>query len=186
MVQNKYVNKYTISTFGIKQKAAVILGVLLIVLFYFMFFHVDKTPYGYDEISPKLDEYLKTAEPYAVEYNKADKLIVMYYHKRDKDKHNTYPNTFRNEIESAKEDPKFAEYMTFKTFRMLKNTILFDGEKGEAIVNGENELKKVCRDFCIINPKKKAVYFYFKPAIRDTQYLNGNLEKLQFWGAKLD
>lgn len=182
-MDNKYVNKYTVSTFGVKEKLAVALGVVLAIVLYFMFFHVDKTPYGYAEIPDDVDAYMKTADNYSRFYGKG-KMLIMYYDKRDKD--NPYSKTFKDAIESAKRNQKISDLYEFRPFNVLKNNVVFDGKEGEKKIIGEKAVKKVCRSFCIVNPEKKALYFYFKPEQRDVQYLESNLEKLEFWGAKLD
>ena len=62
---NKYVKKYTVSSFGVKEKLSVALGIVIAIILYFMFFHVDKTPYGYEEIPEDVDAYMKTADNYS-------------------------------------------------------------------------------------------------------------------------
>lgn len=186
-MKNNYVNRFDkqVSTFGIKEKMAVVFGAVLIVIFYFMFFHVDKTPYGYDEISEELNTYLSGSDgSYSQEYN-SSKMLVLYIDRKD-EKYYKYPKQFQDALDAAKENPELAELYNFKNIWVFRNNILFDGEKGERILKGEKELRKTCRSFCVINPKKKALYFYFEPKERDAQYLQENLEKLEFWGAKLN
>lgn len=72
---NKYVKKYTVSSFGIKEKLSVALGIVIAIILYFMFFHVDKTPYGYAEIPEDVDAYMKTADNYSRFYGKGKMLI---------------------------------------------------------------------------------------------------------------
>ena len=185
-MNNNYVNKFDkqVSTFGIKEKmAAVLVGILAIVI-YCMFFHVDKTPYGYADIPEDVVEYLSgSGNYYALEYN-SDKMLVLYTLQRDR-KYN-YPQQFQDALDAVQKVPELEEIYNVHELQPYRNNILFEGEKGEKILKGEKALRKVCRSFCVINQKKKALYFYFEPKPRDAQYLQENLEKLEFWGAKLN
>lgn len=180
---NKYVEKYNKTGLGKKEKLAVAIGAVMVVILYFMFFHKDTTPYGYAVIPDKLHEYLQSADNYSKDYNEG-KMFVLYYNERDKE--NPYSKAFKDAVASAQRNKKVSELYSFKTFTMLNNNVLFDGKEGEAKIKGEDALKKVCRKFCIVNPGRKAVYFYYMPKARDIQYLESNLEKLEYWGAKLD
>ncbi len=181
----RYIDQYDKQklSFGVKEKSAIGIGIVVLISIYFMFFHVDRTPYGYAEIPEKLDNYLKSSLHYKDEYN-SGKMVVIYYDERDKEY--KYNGRFKDALNIAERSQKIDELYEFVEFQQLKNNILFDGKKGEEILKGEKLLKKTCRKFCVMNPKKKALYFYFEPQTRDAQYLESNLEKLEFWGMKLD
>ncbi len=185
-MKNNYVNKFDkqVSTFGIREQLAVVFGIILAVVIYFMFFYVDKTPYGYAEIPEDLVTYLSGAGNYYAEDYNSGKMLVLYTLKRDKKY--KYPKQFQDALDVVMETPELGELYNFHGLQPYRNNILFEGEKGEKILKGEKALRKVCRSFCVVNPKKKALYFYFQPKDRDAQYLQENLEKLEFWGAKLN
>lgn len=182
---NKYVDNFDkkVVKLGVKEKASIAVGIFLVICFYFMFFHVDKTPYGYADIPEKLDKYLQSSKYYGNAYN-GDKMLVLYYNPSDKEY--SYYKVFKDSLDSARRNKKISDLYEFVPFQIIKNNILFDGKEGEIILKGEKQLKKACRRFCIVNPKKKALYFYFEPKSRDVQYLESNLEKLEFWGVKPD
>ena len=149
-----------------------------------MFFYVDKTPYGYAEIPEEVITYLSgSGNYYASDYN-SGKMMVLYMLQRDR-KYN-YPKRFQDALDAVQKVSDLEEIYNFHELQPYRNNILFEGEKGEKILKGEKALRKVCRSFCVVNPKKKALYFYFQPKDRDAQYLQENLEKLEFWGAKLN
>lgn len=179
----KYIEKYDKQalTVGLKEKLAVIIGVVILVSSYFMFFHVDKTPYGYEDIPDNVDEYLKTSEYYSSHY-KSGKMLVLYYSERDDDYE--YEKSFKDALDVAMQDKALEEIYDFYPFKRLRNNLLMD-DKGQKVVKGEKILRKSCRKFCIMNPKKKELYFYFEPAQRDSQYLMKNLANLEFWGIEL-
>lgn len=77
------------------------------------------------------------------------------------------------------------ELYEFQPYYRMRNTKLLDDD-ATSVLKGEKLLKKTCRKFCIMNRAKKQAYFYFEPKSRDIQYLQSNLEKLEFWGMKLD
>lgn len=183
---NKFLDKFDkqVNTFGPKEIMYAVGFVVLAVILYFTFFHVDKTPYGYEDISENLATYLADKDSYYDEEYKDGKMLVLYTVKRDP--LYKYPKNFQDALDAAMENETLNELYNFKSLTVLRNNILFDGEKGEKIIKGEKELRKACRSFCVINPKKKALYFYFEPKERDAQYLQENLKKLEFWGAKLD
>jgi len=181
--KTKYTQQYDKKEMKIKDYIPVFAAVFVILAFYFIFFHKDKTPYGYADIPEKLDAYLKVSSQYSKSYN-GDKMFVLYYAPNDKD--NKYSKMFREAVETAARNKKVDELFDFVPFYIVKNNLLFEGKKGEDIIKNEKELKKVCRSFCMVNPKKKQVYFYYEPKVRDIQYLESNLEKLEFWGIKLD
>ena len=185
-MNNNFINKSDkqVSTFGPKEIMAAIFFVVLCVIIYFTFFHVDRTPYGYTEISEELASYLAGSDSsYSEDYN-SGKMLVLYVARRDKEY--KYPKQFQDALDVAIDDSEMGELYNFRELQILRNNILFEGEKGERIIKGEKELRKTCRSFCVVNPKKKALYFYFQPKERDAQYLQENLEKLEFWGAKLN
>ncbi len=185
-MNNNFINKFDkqVSTFGPKEIMAAIFFVVLCVIIYFTFFHVDRTPYGYTEISEELASYLAGSDSsYSEDYN-SGKMLVLYLARRDKEY--KYPKQFQDALDVAIDDSEMGELYNFRELQILRNNILFEGEKGERIIKGEKELRKTCRSFCVVNPKKKALYFYFQPKERDAQYLQENLEKLEFWGAKLN
>ncbi len=185
-MKNNYVNKFDkqVSTFGIREQLAVVFGIILAVVIYFMFFYVDKTPYGYAEIPDEVITYLSgSGNYYASDYN-SGKMMVLYMLQRDR-KYN-YPKRFQDALDAVQKVSDLEEIYNFHELQPYRNNILFEGEKGEKILKGEKALRKVCRSFCVVNPKKKALYFYFQPKDRDAQYLQENLEKLEFWGAKLN
>ncbi len=185
-MNNNFINKFDkqVSTFGPKEIMAAIFFVVLCVIIYFTFFHVDRTPYGYTEISEELASYLAGSDSsYSEDYN-SGKMLVLYVARRDKEY--KYPKQFQDALDVAIDDSEMGELYNFRELQILRNNILFEGEKGERIIKGEKELRKTCRSFCVVNPKKKALYFYFQPKERDAQYLQENLEKLEFWGAKLN
>lgn len=185
-MKNNYVNKFDkqVSTFGIREQLAVVFGIILAVVIYFMFFYVDKTPYGYAEIPDEVITYLSgSGNYYASDYN-SGKMMVLYMLQRDR-KYN-YPKRFQDALDAVQKVSDLEEIYNFHELQPYRNNILFEGEKGEKILKGEKALRKVCRSFCVVNPKKKALYFYFQPKERDAQYLQENLEKLEFWGAKLN
>ena len=185
-MNNNFINKFDkqVSTFGPKEIMAAIFFVVLCVIIYFTFFHVDRTPYGYTEISEELASYLAGSDSsYSEDYN-SGKMLVLYVARRDKEY--KYPKQFQDALDVAIDDSEMGELYNFRELQILRNNILFEGEKGERIIKGEKELRKTCRSFCAVNPKKKALYFYFQPKERDAQYLQENLEKLEFWGAKLN
>ncbi len=185
-MKNNYVNKFDkqVSTFGIREQLAVVFGIILAVVIYFMFFYVDKTPYGYAEIPEEVITYLSgSGNYYASDYN-SGKMMVLYMLQRDR-KYN-YPKRFQDALDAVQKVSDLEEIYNFHELQPYRNNILFEGEKGEKILKGEKALRKVCRSFCVVNPKKKALYFYFQPKDRDAQYLQENLEKLEFWGAKLN
>ena len=111
-------------------------------------------------------------------------MLVLYTLKRDKKY--KYPKQFQDALDVVMEMPELGKLYNFHELQVFRNNILFEGEKGEKILKGEKALRKVCRSFCVVNPAKKALYFYFEPKPRDAQYLQENLEKLEFWGAKLN
>ncbi len=180
----KYIEKYDKKalTLGIKEKIAVVIFFGLIIAIYFMFFHVDKTPYGYTEIPEALDTYLKDSPYYGNKY-KGDKMIVFYY--ADKDPEYQYEKGFQDALESMKINENMQELYEFQPYYRMRNTKLLDDD-ATSVLKGEKLLKKTCRKFCIMNRAKKQAYFYFEPKSRDIQYLQSNLEKLEFWGMKLD
>ncbi len=184
MRKNNYVDSFNKKTLklGVKEKISAAVGALVLVAGYFMFFHVDKTPYGYVDIPDKLDEYLKESSYYSSAY-KSGKMVVFFY--SDKDDTYKYEKTFKDNIERVQLIDKISNLYEFVNFRRLRNNILMEDD-GEKILKGEKLLKKTCRKFCIMNPKKKSLYFYFEPRPRDSQYLEGNLEKLEFWGIQPD
>lgn len=183
---NNYINKFekNVNTFGAKEIMYAVGFVVLVIVLYFTFFHVDKTPYGYEELSEELSSYLANKDSYYDEEYNEGKMLVLYTSKRDP--LYKYPKNFQDSLDVAIENEEFKELYNFKPLTVLRNNILFEGEKGERIIKGEKILRKACRSFCVINPKKKALYFYFQPKERDAQYLQENLKKLEFWGAKLD
>lgn len=182
---NKYVDNFDkkVVRLGVKEKVSIVVAIFLIICFYFMFFRVDKTPYGYTEIPKKLDEYLSSSKHYSKAYT-GDKMLVLYYNPADKEY--SYYRVFSDSLASARRNKKISDLYEFVPFQIIKNNILFDGKAGEVILKGEKQLRKACRRFCIINPKKKSLYFYYEPKSRDVLYLESNLEKLEFWGVKLD
>lgn len=186
-MNNNFINKFDkqVSTFGPKEIMYAVICVVLAIVIYCTFFHVDRTPYGYEEISDDLATYMASADSSYNDYYNSGKMLVLYIDRKDKDNYK-YPKTFQDALNVAMEDPELAELYNFENILIFRNNILFDGEKGERILKGEKALKKACRSFCIVNPKKKALYFYYQPKERDAQYLQSNLEKLEFWGAKLD
>lgn len=181
----RYIDQYDKQnlSFGVKEKSAIGIGIVVLISIYFMFFHVDRTPYGYAEIPEKLDNYLKQSDHYKNAYNSGKMIIIKYNENNDEYKYNP---RFKDALDIAERSQKVADLYEFVNFKRLNNNILFDGKEGEIILKGEKLLKKNCRKFCIMNPKKKALYFYFEPQTRDAQYLESNLEKLEFWGMKLD
>ena len=52
----RYIDQYDKQklSFGVKEKSAIGIGIVVLISIYFMFFHVDRTPYGYAEIPEKL------------------------------------------------------------------------------------------------------------------------------------
>lgn len=181
--KTKYTEQFDKKDLKFKDFIPVIAAVGMVIAIYFMFFHKDRTPYGYAEIPEKLDAYMKTSDYYSKAYN-SGKMLVVYYSQRDKDC--KYFKMFSDAIDTAERNKKVHDLYEFIPFQSLKNNVLFEGKKGEEILKGEKALKKACRSFCMINPKKKALYFYYQPKNRDVQYLESNLEKLEFWGIKLD
>lgn len=186
MDNNNYVNKFEkkVSTLGMKEILSVVGLFVLCIIFYFTFFHVDKTPYGYEEISEDLAAYMASQDSYYHDDYTSGKMLVLYT--AQSDPLYKYPKNFQDSLDVAIKNEELNELYNFSELTIVRNNLLFEGEKGERIIKMEKELRKVCRSFCVINPKKKALYFYFQPKERDAQYLQENLEKLEFWGAKLD
>ncbi len=180
----KYAQRYDKQalTVGIKEKIAIVVGVVILIFSYFNFIYEDKTPYGYAEVPKKLDSYLRESDYYSKEY-KSGKMLVVYY--EDRDESYKYEKSFMDALTVVMQDEAMKELYEFRAFRRFRNNMMMDDD-GQKVLKGEKMLKKNCRKFCVINPKKKELYFYFEPSQRDTQYLKSNLEKLEFWGMNLD
>lgn len=183
-MKNNYIESFDkkVIKIGIKEKLSLVGGFILLIVLYFMFFYVDKTPYGYTDIPDAVNEYLQSNKNYSEAY-KSGKQLVVYFGRYDKDY--KYNKEFEGALERAMANEDLVELYDFVTFYPIKNTMLVDAE-GQEILKNEKAFRKVCRKFCVINPKKKQLYFYFEPQVRDAQYLESNLEKLEFWGAKPD
>lgn len=184
MKNNNYVDRFEkkVIRFSVKEKLAIAAGVVFFILIYFMFFNVDKTPYGYASIPDNVFDYLKSSGSYSDALT-SGKLVVLHCNKTDK--RCTYNSTFQSALERAAENDAYKDKYEFVNLYLLKNTMLADSE-GQEIIKQEKALRKVCRKFCVVNPSKKELYFYFEPKARDAMYLEDNLKALQNWGAKLN
>lgn len=165
-----------------KDKIMASVAIVVAILIYFQFFHVDKTPEGYQVMSPELTAYLKSSEYYKETFN-GNKKIVLFYPKGSKIQ---YPVEFSDSIQAAKKNPEYNEKYVFLPFETIKNNALFDIKEGEKLVKYTAELKKDCRSFCIVNPTKGQLYFYYAPSKKEAENLTKILDRLQYWGLKMD
>lgn len=192
MAGNKFTKKYTKKQkLGWKEWTAIVLSVPIAVYVYMNFFYKDTTPYGYDKYDESVHDYLMQSPNYSPAYT-SGKMVVIYYHSRDKN--NPYFGLFRKAIDDIQRISEINDLYSFATFFMMTNNRYFDGEQTKVLLKNEKALKKVCRSFCVVNPKKRAVYFWYQPRQRDltvTADINGkevlidNLKALEFWGAEL-
>ena len=124
-MKNNYVNKFDkqVSTFGIREQLAVVFGIILAVVIYFMFFYVDKTPYGYAEIPDEVITYLSgSGNYYASDYN-SGKMMVLYMLQRDR-KYN-YPKRFQDALDAVQKVSDLEEIYNFHELQPYRNNILF-------------------------------------------------------------
>lgn len=181
MSKTNYINRldYKLS---IKDKLYIVLAIFVAILLYFKFVHVDKTPQGYAPISPELNEFLKTSDYYGKSYTSGKK-IVLYQANETKDPYN---QEFMNELLLASKNPELLADYEFMTFQILSNKVVLDVKTGEKVMKASAELQKTCRKFCIINPAKQQLYFYFDPQAKEGKALSSILNNFEFWGIKIE
>ena len=158
---------------------------------YWYFFYEDPTPYGYDSYGESIHEYLMQAPNYQAAYTSGKKVIVHYY---DKDDSNPYFGLFKKAINDLQRTSDITEMYEFAHFFNMTNNRYFDGEQTKYVMKNERAMKKLCRQFCVINPEKREVYFWKQPRQRDLtrttdiegkEVLIEHLKSLEHWGIKL-
>lgn len=184
----KYGNKYKL---GWKEWTAIVLAIPIAIFVYMNFFYKDTTPYGYDKYGEDVHDYLMHSPNYSSAYTSGKK-VVIYYHNKDKD--SPYFGLFKKALEDIQRISEISDMYEFATYFMMSNNRYFDGEQTKKLLKNERALKKVCRSFCVINPEKREVYFWYQPKQRDlstSNDINGkevlieNLKSLEFWGSEL-
>lgn len=180
MGKTNYINRLDYKL-TVKDKLCIVIAICFAIFFYFKFFHADSTPQGYANISPELHEFLKTSDYYNKFYNSGKK-IVLYHANEAKFE---YDKEFTDSLAFAAKNPELTANYEFVPFQILSNSVLFDLKTGEKIMKSTEELQKTCRAFCIINPEKQQLYFYFKPLAKEGKVLQSTLTNLQFWGIKI-
>jgi len=192
MAGNKFTKKYTKKkTIGWKEILAIILVIPVTLFVYFNFFYEDKTPYGYDKYGEDVHEYLMHSPTYSPAYT-SGKMVILSY--RGNDKENPYFGLFTKSIEDIQRISEISDIYEFAHFYVMTSNRYFDGDQTKVLLKNEKALKKVCRSFCVINPEKREVYFWYRPRQRDLtlsadinkkDILIDNLKTLEFWGAEL-
>lgn len=181
MGKTNYINRLDYKL-TIKDKLYIVLAICVAILLYFKFVHVDKTPQGYATISPELHEFLKTSDYYGKSYN-SGKNIVLY---RTNEEKVQYSKEFENNLRLAAKNDELLKKYEFVSFQVLSNKVLFDVKTGEKVMKASAKLQKTCRKFCIINPAKQQLYFYFDPQAKEGEALTSILNSLEFWGIKIE
>ena len=154
-MNNNFINKFDkqVSTFGPKEIMAAIFFVVLCVIIYFTFFHVDRTPYGYTEISEELASYLAGSDSsYSEDYN-SGKMLVLYVARRDKEY--KYPKQFQDALDVAIDDSEMGELYNFRELQILRNNILFEGEKAKESSKEKKNSEKLAEVSAWLIQRKK-------------------------------
>ena len=168
----------------LKDKLTAAAAVLFLVFTYFKFFHTDKTPQGYVNYSDEIVSFLRDSDDYKNAYASGKKLVI--YNTENASKKWPYPQEVIDQINELAKNKQYSANYEFLILKKLRNTVLFDKEKGEATVKAHNELKKQCRRLCVINPKKQQLYFFYDPNATTAENLPKILETLEFWGIKIE
>lgn len=192
MAGNKFTKKYSKKEgFGVKEIIAILLVIPIAIYVYLNFMYVDKTPYGYDSYNQDVHEYLMSSPNYQAAYTSGKK-VILHYHPKDKD--NPYFGLFKKALDDIKRITDISDMYEFASYVSMNDNRYYDKDTAGKLLKNEKALKRVCRSFCVINPQKREVYFWFEPKQRDLskaastdgkEVLIDNLKALEFWGIEL-
>lgn len=192
MAGNKFTKKYSKKEgFGVKEIIAILLVIPIAIYVYLNFMYVDKTPYGYDSYGQEVHEYLMSSPNYQAAYTSGKK-VILHYHSKDKD--NPYFGLFKKALDDIKRITDISDMYEFASYVSMNDNRYYDKDTAGKLLKNEKALKRVCRSFCVINPQKREVYFWFEPKQRDLskaastdgkEVLIDNLKALEFWGIEL-
>ena len=193
MVLNKYNKKNNkINKSGYIMMA--VIAVIIVVIGMITKAASEKTSeklYGYEPLGEEVHSYLSSSPHYGKGYN-SGKMMIVYYHQ--KDEANEYFGNFKTALADLSRVSEIRALYTFVPFIYDKGDGKFSKDKD--LMRNERLFKQLCRSFCIVNPLRRELYFYYKPRTsdltrnpdnpRNRDVLEDDLKKLEFWGIDLE